>query len=110
MRRVSRNKVVFQFKPKGTPRRPVGGVGTELAKMFAWIRNLRPERKATCGCAERATEMDQNGIEWCERSKDTIIAGLRQGAAELDVIFIEHVARWALFIAIRRAKENLKKG
>jgi hypothetical protein len=109
MRRVG-NTVVFQFRRRGSKPRVEGGVGTELAAMLGWIRKLRPEKKATCGCAQRAAEMDQNGIEWCQRNKDHIIAGLRQGAAELNVPFIEHVARWALFIAIRRAKENLKKG
>jgi hypothetical protein len=81
----------------------IGGVGTELKAMLAILYRLR-KPGSKCGCEARAEEMDRRGIPWCEANRDTIIAWLREGAEQLSVPFLESPARWALTIAIRRAR------
>ena len=103
--------VEFKFRlgpkrPKGSPKlppKPQGGVGTELLAMLGWLTFLKTPGK-TCGCARRAAEMDRNGTAWAEANEPAMIGMLREGAKELCVPFHELPTRYAIRIAITRAK------
>ena len=94
---------------RAATKQPTGGVGTELKAMLLWTSYLVPEGKK-CGCEARAAEMDRLGLVWCDENRETIIGWLKLGAAELELPFEEHVARWALNIAINRARSKEPKG
>ncbi len=68
----------------------------------------------SCQCDQRATLMDQEGPDWCERNLATIVRWLRDEAANRS--FIQRIAaRIPLLIprivrrAIRRTRRKLEK-
>ena len=94
-------------KLAGTPvvRQVIGGVGTELKLILHWF-GFKPNND--CKCDERARLMDQMGVEWCESHDEQIVMWLRESAQERGVPFVENVARWALYIAVGRARSKLQ--
>lgn len=105
---------------------PTGKPGTELKMILSWFRQ---ESDASCQCAARAAEMDRQGVAWCEANIDTIVGWLmetwdqkklrladflpdryQRWASRLTARLSERSiaalgARWAVKLAIRRAKK-----
>jgi len=79
-----------------------GGAGTELKKLLARFGIVS---HPNCQCAQRAREMDSNGIVWCEEYIEEIADWLEEEAHRRGWPFIRVAAR----ILIRRAIKNAKR-
>lgn len=92
--------------PARTNRKPVRGVGTELAAILQrfWIKDL-----PGCRCHTHARKMDRNGIDWCESHKRRIVRWMRTEARRRGLPFANAVGYGVLAIAIRRARRNARE-
>ena len=94
---------------KYAPTQHQDGVGTELAKIFAWFWY---HEKPGCKCKHYATEMNKNGIEWCRNNIPTILEWIHEGAKSQGVsmgIIKDLGAKAAILMAIKRAESNRDK-
>jgi hypothetical protein len=78
------------------------GVGTELKKL---LKLIGITASPTCSCNARAKTMDENGTQWCEDNKDTIIEWLKEEANKRNLPFSHVVAKIMLNLAIKKAKK-----
>lgn len=81
---------------------PLSGVGTQLKKLLS---KLGIQASTNCDCNKHAKQMDDNGIEWCENNKETIIDWLEIEAKKRRIPFI----RYAALVLINKAIKNAKK-
>jgi len=91
---------------KYAPTQHQEGVGTELAKIFAWFWY---HEKPGCKCKHYATEMNKNGIEWCKNNIPTIMEWIHEGAKAQGVsmgVIRDLGAKAAILMAIKRAESN----
>jgi hypothetical protein len=93
------------FHSMRTIRKPSaqGGVGTELSKI---LESIGIKSSPNCSCKKRAATMDQNGIEWCENNKETIIGWLEEEAKKRKMLFSKTIAGIVLNRAIKAAKKK----
>lgn len=95
-----------QVVHKGKPVRKVSaGAGTELK---ALLKSVGIKGSVSCGCAKRAREMDDRGIQWCEEHVEVIVGWLRDAARKQQVPFVDLIARQVVKLAVRRAKKKEK--
>lgn len=81
------------------------GVGTELKKL---LKMIGITASPTCSCNTRARIMNENGIQWCEENKDTIIGWLEEEANKRNLPFSQIAAKMILNLAIKKAKKSVK--
>ena len=93
-------KVVRKPAAKAT----AGGPGTELKALLRRI-GIRPT--ASCKCNSHARRMDREGVDWCERNTDTIIAWLAAESARRGLPFVRPAAMAIIRLAIRRARRSV---
>jgi hypothetical protein len=77
------------------------GVGTELKKL---LKIIGITASPTCACNARAKIMDENGTQWCEDNKDTIVGWLEEEANKRNLPFSQIGAKIMLNFAIKKAK------
>jgi hypothetical protein len=77
------------------------GVGTELKKL---LKLIGITASPTCSCNARAKTMNENGIQWCEDNKDTIIGWLEEEANKRNLLFSHIGAKIMLNLTIKKAK------
>lgn len=95
----------YPKEPKAFITNTEGGVGTELKKL---LKLVGITASPTCVCNARARTMDENGIEWCENNKDTIIGWLEEEANKRNLLFSQIGAKMILNLAIKKAKKSVK--
>ena len=85
------------------------GPGCQLTKSLAWWR-IRDD--GTCGCAERAAQMDAWGPDKCEQEIETIMGWLREASEKRFplVPFVDAPARMMVFQAIAAARKEAANG
>jgi FkbM family methyltransferase len=91
---------------KYTPTQHQEGVGTELAKIFAWFWY---HEKPGCKCKHYATEMNKNGIEWCRNNIPTIMEWIHEGAKAQGIsmnVIKDLGAKAAILLAVKRAEQR----
>jgi hypothetical protein len=80
------------------------GPGTELKKLLAgWP--LYITATPNCSCNAKASEMDREGIEWCEGNIETIVGWLREEATKRGLPFLDVAGRMLIKRAIRNARK-----
>ena len=77
------------------------GPGTELSKL---LKRFGITATPDCACNARATEMDRQGVEWCEAQLDTIVGWLREQATARGLPFLDIAGRMLVRRAIRNAR------
>jgi hypothetical protein len=82
------------------------GPGTILHGMFS---SLGIKSDSTCGCMQRALEMNRHGPEWCSENINLILGWLKKEAEKRKLPFIEPVARLIVNKAISKSKRLLAK-
>jgi hypothetical protein len=87
-------------------RRPKGGPGTELKKLFA---TFGFQDVPGCSCVAHAAEMDRRGADWCEANIETVVGWLREEKDRRGIVFpfFGSAARVAVNLAISRARESM---
>jgi hypothetical protein len=55
--------------------------GTVLARKIAWITGLKGT--GSCGCKNLKAQMDREGCDWCEASRELIVSKMMKNAAQL---------------------------
>lgn len=79
-----------------------GNPGAELKKILA---RFGIATAPGCACNARATEMDRQGVDWCEANVDTIVGWLREQAQARGLPFLDAAGR----MLVRRAIHNARK-
>jgi hypothetical protein len=82
------------------------GVGTELKKL---LKIIGITASPTCACNARAKTMNENGIQWCEDNKDTILGWLQEEANKRNLPFSLYLATGLVNLAIKKAKKAQSK-
>jgi len=82
------------------------GVGTELKNL---LKTIGITSSPTCACNARARIMNENGIQWCENNKDTILAWLKEEASKRNLPFSSYLATGLVNLAIKKAKKTQRK-
>ena len=90
-------------EPGYRPRRPAGGPGTELKRIFKWF-GITP--KGGCGCGDHSRKMDRQGPKWCHENMDIIIGWLRKAAKERNLPFVQAAVKGLVLLAIRRSERT----
>jgi hypothetical protein len=80
------------------------GVGTELKKL---LKIVGITASPTCSCNARAKTMNENGIQWCEDNKDTILGWLEEEANKRNLPFSSYLATILINFAIKKAKKHV---
>jgi hypothetical protein len=80
------------------------GVGTELKKL---LKTIGITASPTCACNARAKTMNENGIQWCEDNKDTIVGWLEEEANKRNLPFSSYLATILINFAIKKAKKHV---
>ena len=78
------------------------GVGTELKKLLAMFGISSSDN---CACNQRAREMNDKGIAWCQDNLSVIVGWLQEEASKRRLPF-SHIAASLL---VKRAISNAKK-
>jgi hypothetical protein len=89
---------------KPSDKATAGGPGTELKRLLRRV-GIRPT--ANCRCNAHARKMDRNGIDWCERHTDTILAWLAAESSRRGLPFLRPAATAIIRLAIRRARRSV---
>lgn len=76
-------------------------VGTALAEILHGF-GIVPHRG--CPCLDRAIEMNDRGIDWCEANIDTIVGWLREEADRRRLPFVDAIGSLLVRRAIRNAR------
>lgn len=95
----------YPSAPKSQKIEISGGAGTELKKL---LKLIGITASPTCSCNARAKTMDENGIQWCEDNKDTIIEWLQEEANKRNLPFSHIGAKIILNLAIKKAQKGVK--
>jgi len=82
------------------------GVGTELKKL---LKTIGITSSPTCACNARAKTMNENGIQWCEDNKNTILVWLKEEANKRNLPFSSYLATGLVNLAIKKAKKSQNK-
>lgn len=80
--------------------------GTELKVLLSKIGITS---NSNCSCDKRASEMNNNGCDWCENNIDTIVGWLREEAHKRNLPFIDMAGKILVKKAIKNARKNQKK-
>lgn len=86
--------------PKTLEENP-NGPGTILSNM---ISSLGIKSSPTCSCKQHALEMNEKGIEWCEKNIDTIVGWLKEESSKRKIPFIESLAVLIVKRAIKQSR------
>lgn len=78
------------------------GAGSELKSLLA-VAGITSG--PDCKCNARATYMDRQGIDWCERNIEEIVGWLRETASERGLPFVDMAGR----VLVRRAIANARR-
>lgn len=95
----------YPSSPKSQKIETSCGVGTELKKL---LKLMGITASPTCSCNARAKTMDDNGIQWCEDNKATIVEWLQEEANKRNLPFSHIVAKIMLNLAIKKAQKCVK--
>lgn len=96
----------YPSAPKSQKIEISGGVGTELKKL---LKLIGITASPTCSCNAKAKTMDENGIQWCEDNKETIVGWLEEEANKRNLPFSSYLATILLNLAIKKAKKTQTK-
>lgn len=84
----------------------MGGAGTELK---ALLSNLGIDAVDSCPCNRHAKEMDNKGVEWCQRNIETVLEWIEKESRRRGIPFVKKAAKMVVRIAIRRARKKEEK-
>jgi hypothetical protein len=96
----------YPSSPKFQKTEIVGGTGTELKNL---LKLIGITASPTCICNARAKTMDENGIQWCEDNKDTILGWLKEEANKRNLPFSSYLATVLVNLSIKKAKKTKNK-
>jgi|688.fasta_scaffold02901_18 hypothetical protein len=99
---VDTSHASYPISPKSQKIEISGGVGTELKKL---LKLIGITASPTCSCNARAKTMDENGTQWCEDNKDTIVGWLEEEANKRNLPFSSYLATTLINFAIKKAKK-----
>ena len=82
------------------------GAGAELSKILRSLGGFK--HVDGCRCAERAREMNKNGVDWCSENIPLIVSWLEEEAARRNYSFVfsEIGATGIVKLAIHRARKK----
>lgn len=103
---IDTNHPTYPRLPKERSQNAEGGVGTELKKL---LKLIGITASPTCSCNARAKTMDENGTQWCEENKHTIIGWLEEEANKRNLLFSSYLATILINCAIKKAKKAQNK-